>query len=88
MSEMFETYELTLKIMRFFDDYDPWSAGSDMFEEIHQSTVEMLLNGEKQFLIDQINDCDLETADELYDDAIALIAELEKYEAPDIWWKD
>lgn len=88
MEQMLSTYEIALKIMRFFDNYDPFGLGSDEFQDAFNGTVDLLLDGCKQDLIDQLHGLNLEPGDMYYSDAMALIEDLEKFETPDVWWKD
>ena len=85
---MLETYELAMKIMRFFAEIDPYGFEEDCFEDALKWVAELLLAGTPEDIIEQIEDFDLEEDHWLYPKYSKLIEDIKAYEIPVLWFRE
>lgn len=85
---MLETYELAMKIMRFFAEIDPYTFEEDCFEDALKWTAELLLSGTPEEIIEQIEDFDLEEDHRLYPMQQEVLSAIRAYEVPVLWFRD
>lgn len=84
---MLEAYELAIKVMRLYDDIDPYSREDDIFEEALKCTADLLLEGKANEIIEDIGTWEIEPGDLYYDEAQDVLSDLAAYKPIEIWWK-
>ena len=85
---MLKTYELVMKIMRFFAEIDPYNFEEDCFEDALKWSAELLLAGTPEDIIEQIEDFDLDEDDSFYDQQQELLSAIRAYEVPCLWFRE